>query len=147
MDFKILECKALDEKVYIYTHKSGLKIYIAPKKGFAGKCAYFAANYGSMDVFYEKDGKTYIEEIFVNDDFVEIISPDGNDIMFPAFLFDGETKTDIKHTENSVTVSYKGHTARYLSSGKITDLKQEYANRNGHYMAFLAKGNLKIEMQ
>ncbi|MBQ7039678.1 MAG: insulinase family protein [Clostridia bacterium] len=59
MDFKILECKALDEKVYVYTHKSGLKIYIAPKKGFAGKCAYFAANYGSMDVFYEKDGKTY----------------------------------------------------------------------------------------
>lgn len=58
MDAKVLECKALDEKVYVYTHKSGLKIYIAPKKGFMSKIAYFAANYGSMDTFYEKDGQT-----------------------------------------------------------------------------------------
>lgn len=57
MNYTVSECKALDEKAYIYTHESGLKIYIIPKKGFKRKCAYFAANYGSMDVFYEKDGK------------------------------------------------------------------------------------------
>lgn len=56
MNYEILECKALDEKAYLYTHESGLKIYIVPKPGFKRKCAYFAANYGSMDVFYEKDG-------------------------------------------------------------------------------------------
>lgn len=59
MELRIAECRELDEKVYIYTHKSGLKIYISPKPGYAKKCAYFAANYGSMDVFYEKDGEKF----------------------------------------------------------------------------------------
>ncbi len=59
MERILLEHKALDEKIYVYTHASGLKIYICPKPGFSKKCAYFAANYGSVDVFYEKDGVTY----------------------------------------------------------------------------------------
>ena len=95
----------------------------------------------------EKDGKTYIEEISVFDDFVEIVSPAGDEIMFPVFSFDGETKTEIKQTENEVSVSYKGHKVTFTSNGKITDLKKEYANRNGHYMAFSAEGNLRISME
>ncbi|MBR3942953.1 MAG: insulinase family protein [Clostridia bacterium] len=59
MEYTCLEHKALDEKYYVFTHESGLKIYICPKPGFTKKCAYFAANYGSVDVFYEKDGKKY----------------------------------------------------------------------------------------
>lgn len=59
MEHICLEHKLLDEKIYVFTHKTGLKIYICPKPGFSKKCAYFAANYGSVDVFYEKDGKTY----------------------------------------------------------------------------------------
>ena len=58
MEHICLEHKLLDEKIYVFTHKTGLKIYICPKPGFSKKCAYFAANYGSVDVFYEKDGKT-----------------------------------------------------------------------------------------
>ena len=46
MEHIVLHSERLDEKVYVYTHKSGLKIYISPKKGYAKKCAYFAANYG-----------------------------------------------------------------------------------------------------
>lgn len=59
MEHIVLQSERLDEKVYVYTHKSGLKIYISPKKGYAKKCAYFAANYGSMDVFYEHNGEKH----------------------------------------------------------------------------------------
>ncbi len=95
----------------------------------------------------EKDGNRYIEEITITKDFVEIVSPDSDDIYFPAFLFDGETYTEIVANQNAVSVSYKGHKVTYTSNGKITDLNKEYANRNGHYRAFSAKGNLKIEME
>ena len=59
MEHIVLQSERLDEKVYVYTHKSGLKIYISPKKRYAKKCAYFAANYGSMDVFYEHNGEKH----------------------------------------------------------------------------------------
>jgi hypothetical protein len=56
----------------------------------------------------------------------------------PAFLFDGETETEIFASENSLTVAYGNHICRYVTDGKIIDLGRTAANRNGRYRAYLS---------
>jgi len=57
MDYTVIKNDFLNESTYIFTHKSGLKIYISPKKGYSKKCAFFATHFGSMDNCF-KDDKT-----------------------------------------------------------------------------------------
>ena len=57
MKLEILKSDFLDECIYKYTHKSGLTIYISPKKGYTKKSAYFATNFGSVNNCYI-DNKT-----------------------------------------------------------------------------------------
>ncbi len=49
----------LDETLFTYIYKSGLKIYMVPKKGFVKSCAYFSTDYGSTtNVFVPKGEST-----------------------------------------------------------------------------------------
>ena len=52
MNEKIIKNSFIDECTYIYKHKSGLTIYISPKKGYTKKSAYFATNFGSINNTY-----------------------------------------------------------------------------------------------
>lgn len=49
MNIKTLEYKKIDEKLFIYEHKSGLKAFVIPKKGYYKKYATFSTNYGSIN--------------------------------------------------------------------------------------------------
>jgi predicted Zn-dependent peptidase len=49
MQIKTIEYKDIDEKVHIYEHKSGLKAFVIPKKGYSKKYATFATHYGSIN--------------------------------------------------------------------------------------------------
>ena len=61
--------------------------------------------------------------------------------LLPAFSFDGETEAQIDADENSLTVRYKGWLCRYtVEGGQIEDLDRMAANRNGHYLTYLAVG-------
>ncbi len=40
---------SVDETLYTYTHKSGAKIYMVPKKGLSKSAAYFSTHFGSID--------------------------------------------------------------------------------------------------
>ncbi len=51
----------LNETLYTYTHDSGLKLYLVPKKGFSKSCFYYATHYGSIDNhFIPIGGSEYI---------------------------------------------------------------------------------------
>lgn len=49
MKFNKIENDALGEKMYVGEHKSGLGVFIIPKKGFVKKYAIFGTRYGSID--------------------------------------------------------------------------------------------------
>ena len=48
MNYEIIEYNNINEKVYQYSHSSGLKAFVIPKKGYQKKYATFATNYGSI---------------------------------------------------------------------------------------------------
>ncbi|MCL5072151.1 MAG: insulinase family protein [Actinobacteria bacterium] len=49
MKLETIEYKKIDEKLYVYEHKSGLKAFIVPKKGYSKKYAAYATHYGSIN--------------------------------------------------------------------------------------------------
>lgn len=49
MKFETVEFKAINEKMYVYTHATGLKAFVIPKKGYSKKYATFATHYGSIN--------------------------------------------------------------------------------------------------
>ena len=97
------------------------------------------------------NGKTAEEHYTVNENGVEISVLGNGDIGYalPAFYFDGESYTDISHSENSLTVTYEGWTCKYVTNGKIIDINKAAANRSGYYRAFLAtaKDALKVKIE
>lgn len=49
VNYKTVEYKSVDEVMHIYEHKSGLKAFVIPKKGYSKKYATFATHYGSIN--------------------------------------------------------------------------------------------------
>ncbi|MCX8130119.1 MAG: insulinase family protein [Clostridia bacterium] len=49
MDIKTIEYKNINELMYMYEHKSGLKAFVVPKKGYSKKYATFATHFGSIN--------------------------------------------------------------------------------------------------
>lgn len=49
MKFNKIENKFLNETMYVGEHKSGLGVFVIPKKGFVKKYAIFGTRYGSID--------------------------------------------------------------------------------------------------
>lgn len=49
MDYNTTQYKDINEVVYSYEHKSGLKAFVIPKKGYSKKYATFATHYGSIN--------------------------------------------------------------------------------------------------
>lgn len=85
----------------------------------------------------------------ITDKGVEITaSGDGElEILFPLFDFDGLTKTKTSFNEKSASVIYKGYKCTYDSDGKIIYKNSLYANRNGLYKAFAARGTNNITLK
>jgi predicted Zn-dependent peptidase len=49
MDIRTIEYKNINETVYMYEHKSGLKAFVVPKKGYSKKYGTFATHFGSIN--------------------------------------------------------------------------------------------------
>lgn len=60
--------------------------------------------------------------------------------LLPAFARDGKQETKISAEEKQFCIAYEGWQCRYRTDGELQDLHRLYANRNGHYRAFTAKG-------
>ncbi|MCR4434574.1 MAG: pitrilysin family protein [Clostridiales bacterium] len=49
MNFTTIEYKKVNEVMHVYEHKSGLKAYVIPKKGYFKKYGTFSTHYGSIN--------------------------------------------------------------------------------------------------
>ena len=66
--------------------------------------------------------------------------------MLPAFESDGAEKTVINMSQQQLQADYKGHSCNFRTSGEIIDSGKIFANRNGHYKIFMARGTKNLEV-
>ncbi|MBQ2968013.1 MAG: hypothetical protein IJE10_07860 [Clostridia bacterium] len=69
------------------------------------------------------------------------------EIVFPLFMFDGATHTEMWGTKNKVEVLYKGCFARYSSRNKMEITDAVYANRSGYYKGAKVSGKDKVTVK
>jgi len=48
-EFKTVKIESINEEMHVYEHRSGLKAFVIPKKGYSKKYATFATHYGSIN--------------------------------------------------------------------------------------------------
>lgn len=65
----------------------------------------------------------------------------------PVFAFDGEREDTISADKKVIRVSFDGWTCRYTTSGEFVDTGLVYANRNGHYRRFEARGKKRLNVR
>lgn len=63
MDIKTVEYKKIDEIMHVYEHKSGLKAFVIPKKGYSKKFATFATHYGSINSQFVVPGEKDVTRV------------------------------------------------------------------------------------
>ncbi len=63
MDIKTIEYKNIDETMHTYEHKSGLKCFVIPKKGYSKKFATFATHYGSINNEFIVPGESDVTRV------------------------------------------------------------------------------------
>ena len=133
------------EKGYDYTCDSGTEYKLVEK--YVGEDAVkvkFECKTSNALVLY----KTFI----LSEEGVEMhVEADGEVLIaFPMFLFDGKEYTQIEVSEDSACVKYQGYECVYSTNGVLSDEERIYANRNGHYKAFVTMNKnhvfLKIKM-
>lgn len=102
----------------------------------------------SFECFFS-DGRSVKEYYTLSESGVEVAVDGEGEIsyMLPAFFYDGERYTEIKLSENVLTVAYEGYICRYTASCKIFDLGRTGAGRNGHYKAYAVSGNDRLEIK
>lgn len=100
------------------------------------------------------DGVKIMETCVLSEDGVELSFENLNEdmqgeavyCMLPVFEYDGKNYGSITSDQQYVQVEYQGHTCRYDAEGSIQDTEKIYANRNGHYRLFTAKGTNKVKV-
>ena len=53
--------ESIGEEISVYTHKSGLKVFVCQKPDFASSYAVFGTKYGSIDTKFKVDNDEWIE--------------------------------------------------------------------------------------
>lgn len=67
--------------------------------------------------------------------------------VLPVFEDDGKNKTVVKAEEQKIEINYCGWQCCYITTGKIQDWQKRYANRNGHYKAYIAKADKLLDVK
>ena len=95
------------------------------------------------------DGKTLISTYGLDQNGVSVtVTGEGKLLyMLPAFDFDGEKRTVIEASCNTLRVSHEGYTCIYTTNGQIYDTALVGGNRNGHFRAFAAKGSEELKVK
>ena len=68
-------------------------------------------------------------------------------LTLPVLCFDGETRVEAKVGARSLAISFNGWTCRWETNGEIVDTGKVYANRNGHYRRFEARGKKRLSVK
>ena len=65
-------------------------------------------------------------------------------LTLPVLRFDGETRVDVQKGARALTIAFNGWKCRWETDGEIVDTGKMYANRNGHYQRFEARGRKRL---
>ena len=65
-------------------------------------------------------------------------------LTLPVLRFDGETRVDVRKGAQSLVIAFNGWKCRWETDGEIVDTGKMYANRNGHYQRFEARGRKRL---
>jgi hypothetical protein len=68
-------------------------------------------------------------------------------LTLPVLNFDGETRVEAKVGARSIAITFNGWTCRWETDGEIVDTGKMYANRNGHYQRFEARGKKRLTVK
>ena len=68
-------------------------------------------------------------------------------LTLPVLCFDGETRVEAKVGARSIAITFNGWTCRWETDGEIADTGKTYANRNGHYRRFEARGKKRLSVK
>ena len=68
-------------------------------------------------------------------------------LTLPVLSFDGETRMEAKVGAKSLAITFNGWTCRWETDGEIVDTGKIYANRNGHYRRFEARGKKRLTVK
>ena len=68
-------------------------------------------------------------------------------LTLPVLCFDGETHVRAKVGAKSLAIAFNGWTCRWDTDGEIVDTGKVYANRNGHYRRFEARGRKHLAVK
>ncbi len=130
----------LCENQYVFATDTGSK-YLLKNLTSDEKSAY-----ADFDVTFPC-GETLTASYAVCDSGVKISVQGENEVahMLPAFYFDGENCTEIKHGKNTLEITYGGYTCKYTVSGEIVQTDRLACSRHGHYKIFFAKGEKELE--
>jgi len=63
MEFNTIEYKNINETVHVYEHRSGLKAFVIPKKGYSKKYATYATHYGSINNKFVIPGESSVTSV------------------------------------------------------------------------------------
>lgn len=67
-------------------------------------------------------------------------------LTLPVFAFDGERRSAIRQDDRHLSVTFDGWTCTWETSGTFVDTGKLYANRNGHYRRFEARGAAPLKV-
>ena len=81
MEFEKVSSLALKEEYFCGTHKSGLRVFVMPKKGYSKSYAVFGTHFGSVDSKFIAPGENE-----------PTVLPDGVAHFLEHKLFEGETE-------------------------------------------------------
>ncbi|MBQ6007126.1 MAG: hypothetical protein IJL17_01205 [Kiritimatiellae bacterium] len=65
-------------------------------------------------------------------------------LTLPVLRFDGETRVDVQKGAQFLVIAFNGWKCRWETDGEIVDTGKMYANRNGHYQRFEARGRKRL---
>ena len=107
---------------------------------------------GSACVAFENvfpNGRNVFSEYIINASGINVKIKGSNEICYvlPAFLFDGESYTEIKEEKKCLEVHYNDWICRYTTDGEIIDARKTFANRNGFYKKYMAVANKEINLK
>ena len=68
-------------------------------------------------------------------------------LTLPVLSFDGETRVEAKVGARSLAITFNGWTCRWETDGEIVDTGKIYANRNGHYRRYEARGKKRLTVK
>lgn len=68
--------------------------------------------------------------------------------LLPVFRFDGEKRTAVNQSGNTLTIEFSGYRCSYtVAGGKLRDLERSARNRNGHFDSWTVEGCDKLTVK